>query len=160
MATQPGLRIGDRERDAVATELQEHYAHGRLTLEEFNQRIDDVFAAKTQSDLSRITIDLPHVRSAGPSLPAPRSGAASQSAIGWTGDRNRQDWSRGRMRQSLAFFSTLIAALASWLIVADLLPGLRFFPSRIGILLALFAVVRGLVRRMFGGGGRCGRRPW
>ena len=162
MATQPGLRIGDKERDAVAAELQEHYAHGRLTLEEFNQRIDSVFAAKTQSDLSRITIDLPHVRSAGPSLPASQSGPAMQSAIGWTGGGNRQDWSRHRMRQRLAFFTTLIAALASWLIVADFLPGLRFFPSRLGILLAVFALLRGLVRRAFGGTrgrGRCGRWP-
>ncbi len=54
MATQPSLRIGDRERDAVAAELQEHYAHGRLTLEEFNERIDAVFTARTQSDLSRL----------------------------------------------------------------------------------------------------------
>ena len=79
MATQPGLRIGDRERDAVAAELQEHYAHGRLTLEEFNQRLDAVFAAKTQSDLSRITYDLPHVRSAGTPLPASRSRPAASA---------------------------------------------------------------------------------
>src|SRR5258708_3057086 len=72
MATQPSLRIGDRERDAVAAELQEHYAHGRLTLEEFNQRIDAVFAAKTQKDLSRITAALPHIRSGGGPLPSSR----------------------------------------------------------------------------------------
>ncbi len=166
MATQPSLRIGDRERDAVAAELQEHYAHGRLTLEEFNQRLDAVFAAKTQSDLTRITADLPHVRSGGAPLPAARSGSAPPRAMGWSGDWTGQDWSRrrrGGLRGSLAFFSALIAALASWLIVADFLPGLRFFPSRLGILLAVFAVIRGLLRRMFGGAGgrgRCGRRPW
>ena len=165
MATQPSLRIGDRERDAVAAELQEHYAHGRLTLEEFNQRLDDVFAAKTQSELSRITSDLPHVRSGGAPLPASRSGSA-QPTIGWSGDWTGQDWSRsrrGRRRGSLALFSTLIAALASLLIVVDLLPGLRFFPSRLGILLAIFAVCRGILRRVFGGArgrGGCGRRPW
>ncbi len=65
------------------------------------------------------------------------------------------------MRSSIALFSALIAALASWLIVADFLPGLRFFPSRIGILLAIFAVIRGLLRRVFGGGrSGCGRRRW
>lgn len=164
MATQPSLRIGDREREAVAAELQEHYAHGRLTLAEFNQRLDAVFAAKTQSDLSRITYDLPHARSAGTPLPPSRSRSAPQPAIGWTGDRSGQDWNRrarGRVRSSLALFSTLIAALASWLIVADFLPALRFFPSRLGILLAIFAVIRGLFRRVFGGGrGCCGRRRW
>ena len=163
MATQPSLRIGDRERDAVAAELQEHYAHGRLTLEEFNQRIDAVFAAKTQSDLSRITADLPHVRSVGTQWPASRPTQASWSPPALSGDWSGRDWSRthrGRMRSGLAFLSTLIAALASWLIVADLLPGIRFFPGRLGILLAIFAVVRSLLRRIFGGArrGRC--RPW
>ena len=41
MASQPSLRIGDREREAVAAELREHYAHGRLTLAEFNHRLED-----------------------------------------------------------------------------------------------------------------------
>lgn len=160
MATQPGLRIGDREREAVAAELQEHYAHGRLTLEEFNQRLDAAFAAKTQSDLSRTTYDLPHVRSAGTPLPSSRWPPAPRPALGWTGqDSNHR--ARGRVRSSLALFSTLIAALASWLIVLDYLPHLRFFPSRLGILLAIFAVIRGLLRRVFGGGrGGCGRKPW
>src|SRR5580704_461499 len=108
MASEPSLRIGDREREAVAAELQEHYAHGRLTLEEFNQRLDAVFAAKTQSDLSRITVDLPHVRSGGAPLPASRSGPPPQSAIGRSGDWTGQDRSqrrRGRLRGSLAAFS-------------------------------------------------------
>jgi hypothetical protein len=72
MATQPSLRIGDRERDATASELREHFAHGRLTLEEFNRRLDAVFAAKTQRDLSRITSDLPHVGAGGEPLPSSR----------------------------------------------------------------------------------------
>src|SRR6516225_6780536 len=82
MATQPSLRIGDRERDAVAAELQEHYAHGRLTLEEFNQRLDAVFAAKTQDDLSRLTADLPHVRSGGAPLPSSRTDRSPRLASG------------------------------------------------------------------------------
>jgi Domain of unknown function (DUF1707) len=170
MATQPSLRIGDREREAVAAELQEHYAHGRLTLEEFNQRLDAAFAAKTQSDLGRVTSDLPHVRSVGTPLSSSpvsssrlsssRLGPALHPATGWTG----QDWNgraRGHARRGLALFSTLIAALASLLIVLDFLPHLRFFPGRLGILLAIFAVIRGLLRRIFGGGRGCaGRRPW
>jgi hypothetical protein len=172
MATQPSLRIGDRERDAVAAELQEHYAHGRLTLEEFSQRLDAVFAAKTQSDLSRITTDLPHVRTGGAPLPVQRSGPAPRPASGryltsswagqdWAGDwtgRDRSRHGRRHIRRSLALFSTLIAALASWLIVVDFMPGLRFIPGRIGILLAIFAVIRGLLRRIFRGGRFTGPR--
>ena len=53
------LRIGDAERDAVAADLGEHYAAGRLTLDELNERLDAVFSARTFGQLSRIMADLP-----------------------------------------------------------------------------------------------------
>ena len=53
------LRIGDAERDAAATDLGEHYAAGRLTLDELHQRLDAVFLAKTFGQLARIMADLP-----------------------------------------------------------------------------------------------------
>jgi DUF1707 SHOCT-like domain len=53
------LRIGDAERDAAATDLGEHYAAGRLTLDELNDRLDAVFSAKTLGQLTRIMADLP-----------------------------------------------------------------------------------------------------
>jgi hypothetical protein len=181
MATQPSLRIGDRERDAVAAELQEHYARGRLTLEEFNQRLDAVFAAKTQGDLSRITADLPHVPSGGAPLPSSRrsarlasgppttgwsghwTGAADSQALaaganGWSGGLARPDspggdyrYARRRPGRGFAALATLLAALASWLLVYDvLLVGLRFpLPGRLGLLVAIFTLIRGLLRRIF-----------
>ena len=88
MATQPNLRIGDSERNATAAELSEHYAHGRLTLEEFNQRLDATYAAKTQADLSRITADLPHVRSGGAPLPSARTARGP----GWPGASFATAW--------------------------------------------------------------------
>jgi hypothetical protein len=164
MATQPGLRIGDTERDAVAAELREHFAHGRLTLEEFNERIDAVFAAKTQSDLSRLTSDLPHVRSGGAPLPSARtrSGpmltsrpqAGALLAAGWPGSDWTGQGSAGyRHRHGLGAFMTLLAALGSWLLVYDvLLVGLRFpLPGRLGLLVAIFTLIRGLLRRIFRG---------
>src|SRR5215475_10398046 len=60
MAAESGVRIGDAEREKVATSLREHYARGRLTLEEFQQRLDAAFAAKTDTDLAKISADLPH----------------------------------------------------------------------------------------------------
>ena len=71
MATQPSLRIGDADRESVAAELREHFAHGRLTLDEFSQRLDAVFDAKTQRDLP------PHRR---PAPRAVRRRAAAQRA--------------------------------------------------------------------------------
>ncbi|HEY2552204.1 MAG TPA: DUF1707 domain-containing protein, partial [Streptosporangiaceae bacterium] len=59
MATGPDLRAGDADRDAAAATLREHYAQGRLNLEEFNQRLDAAFAATTHRQLSQLTRDLP-----------------------------------------------------------------------------------------------------
>lgn len=53
------LRIGDAERDAAAADLGEHYAAGRLTLDELNERLDAVFSAKTFGQLTQIMADLP-----------------------------------------------------------------------------------------------------
>jgi hypothetical protein len=162
MASQPSLRIGDADRESVAAELREHYAQGRLTLDEFSQRLDAVLAAKTQRDLNRITGDLPHVRpdnvplpSAGvgrPSgyLPSPRSGGYSR------GDRGSRHY-----RGGFAALSTLLAALAAWLLVYDvILVGLRWpLGGRIGLLIAVFTVIRSLLRRIFGvRRGGCARR--
>jgi hypothetical protein len=53
------LRIGDAERDAVAADLGEHYAAGRLTLEELHERLAATFAAKTYGQLTHLMADLP-----------------------------------------------------------------------------------------------------
>jgi hypothetical protein len=53
------LRIGDAERDAAAADLGEHYAAGRLTLDELNERLDAVFSSRTFGQLTRIMADLP-----------------------------------------------------------------------------------------------------
>jgi hypothetical protein len=53
------MRVGDAERDAAANELREHFASGRLTQDELNERLDRTFAAKTRADLSGLFTDLP-----------------------------------------------------------------------------------------------------
>jgi hypothetical protein len=160
MATRPDLRIGDADREAAAASLREHYAQGRLTLEEFNQRLDSVFAATTQSQLLRITGDLPHVAAPSPGLPVTTTGNYRERARREHG-RARREHGHGP-RSPLRVLSAFATVIIAWLaVVALLLPELRGFPlpGRLGILLAVFAVIRGLVRRIFGGGrrrGRCG----
>jgi hypothetical protein len=64
------LRIGDAERDAAAADLGEHYAAGRLTLDELHERLDAAFAARTVGQLTRVMADLPGPRpQPGPVLP-------------------------------------------------------------------------------------------
>jgi hypothetical protein len=53
------MRVGDAEREAAAAEVREHFASGRLTQDELNQRLDQTFAAKTRGDLDAVFTDLP-----------------------------------------------------------------------------------------------------
>ncbi len=58
-ARDPALRASDADRDAVAARLRDAHAEGRLTPEEFDQRLDATFAARTLGDLAPLTADLP-----------------------------------------------------------------------------------------------------
>lgn len=53
------VRISDADRDRVAAILREAAGEGRLDLEELDERITAVYAAKTYGDLEPITRDLP-----------------------------------------------------------------------------------------------------
>ncbi len=62
------LRLSDADREAAVALLGEQYAVGRLTKDEFDERSDAVWTAKTQGDLAPVFADLP-ARS--PARPAP-----------------------------------------------------------------------------------------
>ena len=53
------LRIGDAERDNAAQALGEHYATGRISKEEYEERSEQVWAARFQADLEPLFADLP-----------------------------------------------------------------------------------------------------
>lgn len=54
-----GIRASDAERDAIVARLSAATGDGRLTLEEFSQRMEQATAAKTRAELDRLTADLP-----------------------------------------------------------------------------------------------------
>jgi Domain of unknown function (DUF1707) len=152
VVTGPDLRVGDADREAVAAALREHYAQGRLTLEEFNQRIEAAFAATMQSQLSALTRDLPPVVAAARApVPAPRA------------QRERARHEHGpRSRGHLGLFPALIAAFTTWLLILGLHLSLFPLPGKLAIFLLVFGVVRGIFRRIWrsgrmGGRGGCGR---
>ena len=57
--TGPEMRIGDAEREAAVQALGEHFAAGRLTKDEFDERSASAYAARTASALRPLFVDLP-----------------------------------------------------------------------------------------------------
>ncbi|MEU4578244.1 DUF1707 domain-containing protein [Nonomuraea sp. ATR24] len=55
------MRASDVDRDRVAAVLREHTAQGRITMEEFNERLEQLYQSKTYGDLAKLTADLPDV---------------------------------------------------------------------------------------------------
>lgn len=116
------LRIGDAERDAAAADLGEHFAAGRLNLDELHERLDEVFSAKTRGQLSRTMADLPGFRPLRPVTPTanPAMAAPYQRASHATpSDR------AGRV----AALSLLVLAMLIWLFTALLFARHGFYPS-------------------------------
>ena len=59
------IRVSDADRERVTARLREHFAEGRLTSDELDERISAALNAKTFGDLRPLMADLP-----GP-VPAP-----------------------------------------------------------------------------------------
>jgi Domain of unknown function (DUF1707) len=76
------LRAGDADRDAILTQLSEHFGAGRLTAEELDERSGRVLSARTMGELDELMSDLPRIRAPMPEhrpLPPPRgTGGLSQ----------------------------------------------------------------------------------
>ena len=60
----PQLRAADADREAVAAVLGRALSDGRLTVDEYEERLAKAYAARTYGDLSPLTADLPSAGSA------------------------------------------------------------------------------------------------
>lgn len=77
MATPDGhLRASDVERERVIEALRRHTADGRLSLEEFEDRVGEALSATTRDDLRPVLRDLPALPPDAPARTQPRRGAA------------------------------------------------------------------------------------
>jgi hypothetical protein len=184
MANGYNVRVGDADREAVAAQLREHFADGRLTHEELNERLDQTFAAKTKADLSTVTRDLP--QAARPAAGLPYGGTAWQGPA-WAGtmatrpgpdDGHGSDYGRGSDGrgwgggQGPRGFSFAPMITLVWLFV--ILGGVFLFGGIGGgggrpLAFVLFVAALALVRRLIGLGrrrgspgprGPRGRRRW
>ena len=91
-----GYRIADTDRDRVVALLRLHCTEGRITLDEFSDRVGAVYAARTSVELDEVVHDLPVPWAEAPS--ATSSPTAGRRAVKWLvavfGDSAR----RGRFR--------------------------------------------------------------
>jgi hypothetical protein len=77
-----GLRASDADRDAAAAVINNALAEGRLSADEHGQRLDAIYAAKTQAELVPLLADLP-----GQQAMAPVTSTSSQLAKSRRGGR-------------------------------------------------------------------------
>jgi hypothetical protein len=71
----PELRASDADRERVAEVLRDALAEGRLDMEEFEERLEATYKARTYGDLAPITRDLPDAHA-----PAPRVSMTKEPA--------------------------------------------------------------------------------
>lgn len=89
----PEIRASDAEREYVVDVLRTHCSEGRIDLDEFSERINRVYAARTIGELNDICTDLP--------LPAVIDGAAPAT----TGAAARDGRTRRAVRWTVAVMS-------------------------------------------------------
>ena len=69
----PHTRISDSDRERAMADLAMHYADGRLDHEEYDERLDAIWTARTRADLALLFSDLPRPAVTYPvAKPAPR----------------------------------------------------------------------------------------
>jgi Domain of unknown function (DUF1707) len=64
------MRASDADREALTARLRDHYAEGRLTQDELDERVSVALSAKTFGELRSLTTDLP-----GPAVVPPHTAA-------------------------------------------------------------------------------------
>ena len=100
------MRVSDADREAVTARLRDHFAEGRLTHGELDERVSAALNAKTFGELRALTADLP-----GP-VPVPPRSAASPN---WPGPPS---WARRRRRPPVLALLVTAASGGGWVLFA------------------------------------------
>jgi hypothetical protein len=152
MASQGDMRVSDADRDAAATRLREHFAAGRLTLEEFRDRLAAAFAATTGRELGRVTADLPH--------DGISPGIGVRAWAGGERQRPRQPRRRPSGQPRFRLRSWLLLACAAitafWLLIGYSLLHGGLLVAALLVMLALMGLTVGVVASLIW----LGRRAW
>ena len=92
--SEPHIRASDAERATVAETLGRHLSAGRLTVAEYDERLERAYAARTVGELAPLTADLPEQPGAVTTAPAPRPapGHGGVACAGAEGGPNWRSW--------------------------------------------------------------------
>jgi hypothetical protein len=101
------LRVSDADRSHVTGRLREHFAEGRLTYDELDERISAALNATTFGDLRCVLADLPEP------VPAPLR-AAQHPQPGWIGPPGRVAGAEGLGVIATALALGFVAILAAF----------------------------------------------
>jgi Domain of unknown function (DUF1707) len=144
------LRVSDADRERVAERLREHFAEGRLSADELDERIAATLSAKTFADLRHVTTDLPDpdqgpgpVRGPGGAAPpwAGRRGfAGPRDFAGRRGFAVRHRRPRLLPLALLVLIAALVIPGAGWLLFAFVKVVLVFW--LVASVAAIFAAAR------------------
>jgi hypothetical protein len=114
----PELRIGDAEREAAVAALSEHYAAGRLSKDEFDERTAAALTAPTLSVLAPLFGDLPAPH--GPGSTVSTTPATVRPRPGWSPSvsRRRRGWYPIPILPVIVLLVTLrVAGLIPWIVL-------------------------------------------
>jgi Domain of unknown function (DUF1707)/Cell wall-active antibiotics response 4TMS YvqF len=75
------LRASDADRDLAVSRLRENLVEGRLTLEEFSERVDAAHSSRTLAELDALTRDLPAEAAPAPQRKSTRWTVAVMGAV-------------------------------------------------------------------------------
>jgi len=113
-----GIRASDAERDEIARTIQQATAQGRLTVQEADERLVQVFATTYREELPALVADLP-----GPE-PATRQSRAGRPA---SGPAREPAWWRGPVPFPLAVHALIVVVWSTLLISRWVAEGAGFF---------------------------------
>jgi hypothetical protein len=155
MAYDPRLRASDEDRDRTAALLREHHAAGRLTPAEFDERLDQTFAAKTVGELEQLLRDLPRMDlyrlpdaslARAPRPVPPRPARTARMSGPW-----RAAWG--------CYLTVNLVCFVVWVLSGLCYPWFLWVAGRWGAVLAGSYLSSGGVRRQLGSGGGEGQLP-
>jgi Domain of unknown function (DUF1707)/2TM domain len=107
----PRLRASDADRERTVARLRRHHVDGRLDLEEFQQRVEQAYGARTVDELDRLMRDLPAEVAPDPAPASTPATTGPAAATGPAGAGTPSSRRQGLFYRALASYLAVMALL-------------------------------------------------